>query len=865
MHRLLRAMLVVLSAVAGSFVLAPGNCGATEPPVVIYGGSPKREIAKPLSLEWLIRVQDAETGAWSLTGKEPRSRYADGAARENRCQATALALLALQGAGHTPARGYSKKTVAHGWEFLLKQQRPEGWIADPDGHEPFITHAQCMLVLCELFAMTKDPRLKDPAERAIAFACRTQHKQGGWGAKQRQDGTSDDSQTATTCWMLMALQSARLARLDVPPEAFAGVTRYLNEVQSADGTRYRASPQPKSPATDALTAQAILARIYLGTSRRDPQFLAGVRGIQQIPPSEDEPDVTYWFFATQVMHHLEGIYSDRWNPEMREVLIENQRIGGREAGSWPPLWPKPDKIGIERGRLYETCLATATLSVYYRHLPIYAKHQIVGKADANEFAAKSTTVNAVGSIFGIFARAPEHTASDALRKLGGESVLAEQLGSKLLFALDDSYQGIKRLNLAGSKITPAGLAELAKLPMLEHLNLDATQVTDESLRVLEKHEKLRSLSLGDTRATGAGLAHFAGLDQISLPGSQVNDAALQGYPKLARLETLDLSRTKITDLGLAELKGLRRIKSLKLDQSAITDRGLEVVETFRRLHSLSLHGTRVGDAGVGRLANLQRITSLDLTGTQVTDTGIAAIQNLDVLRYLELSGTRVTGAGLGVFKELHSVNLDSTPLSESGLAELAGLQRLVNVSLRGVELTDGDLAKFSSIAGLGTLHLDRTKITDAGLAHLESAEYLSELTLDGTAITDAGLAQLKNLKFLELALNDTPVTNQGIAMLSKGLRHLNLANTKVSGTGLREFKELLELDLSGTPFSDAEIGELRGLPLYELDLSRTKITDAAVPGLLELPNLWSLRLDETQVSKEGRAKLAKILAPAKSP
>ena len=42
----------------------------------------------------------------------------------------------------------------------------------------------------------------------------------------------------------------------------------------------------------------------------------------------------------------------------------------RENGSWDP---QQDEWGSRSGRLYQTCMNTYMLEVYYRHLPLYTK------------------------------------------------------------------------------------------------------------------------------------------------------------------------------------------------------------------------------------------------------------------------------------------------------------------------------------------------------------------------------------------------------------------------------------------------------------------------------------------------------------
>ncbi|HWC89954.1 MAG TPA: hypothetical protein VG433_09870, partial [Pirellulales bacterium] len=96
----------------------------------------------------------------------------------------------------------------------------------------------------------------------------------------------------------------------------------------------------------------------------------------------------YWYYATQVMHNLPGPEWDPWNRAMRRTLIETQVKEGCAAGSWDPHKPLPDGHAAETGgRIMTTSLATLTLEVYYRYLPLYQldkKDEAGGKVAMNE-------------------------------------------------------------------------------------------------------------------------------------------------------------------------------------------------------------------------------------------------------------------------------------------------------------------------------------------------------------------------------------------------------------------------------------------------------------------------------------------------
>ena len=59
----------------------------------------------------------------------------------------------------------------------------------------------------------------------------------------------------------------------------------------------------------------------------------------------------------------------RWNAALQAELLARQRWDGTAAGSYDPddLW------GGYGGRVYSTALATLSLEVYYRYLPVHGR------------------------------------------------------------------------------------------------------------------------------------------------------------------------------------------------------------------------------------------------------------------------------------------------------------------------------------------------------------------------------------------------------------------------------------------------------------------------------------------------------------
>lgn len=360
-----------LPSVAPGVALSGREPGRKDAMLRAFGGTAATESAVLEGLRWLQRVQQKD-GGWSLLGK-----YANPAATENREAATAMALLAFQGAGKLPTNSKADfgQTVARGWRWLLDRQNPDGSFFNSGGsNHRYYTHAQCTIALCELLAMTGDERYRKPAEKAVAYLIETQTELGGW---KYNPGVQSD--LSVTGWVLMALKSARMAGIEVPSPVFAKIEGFLDLVQRSDplvyaplGSRY-VYEEPdvfNREAVPTLTAVGILGRQYLGWPADDRRVDKGLEFLLTHKPEwrRGRTDVYYWYYATQALIHAGGPRWPEWNNVMRELLPEKQAKDKQERGSWDP---REDAWGASGGRLYMTCLSIYTLEVYYRHLPLY--------------------------------------------------------------------------------------------------------------------------------------------------------------------------------------------------------------------------------------------------------------------------------------------------------------------------------------------------------------------------------------------------------------------------------------------------------------------------------------------------------------
>lgn len=327
------------------------------------GGTTLTEAAVARGLRWMAMHQ-ASDGHWSLHEFHRPGRCSCSGRGSKRSDAagTSLALLPYLGAGQTHLVGRYRDEVSRGLRWLLEHQQKDGDLrADSRDDAGMYAHGQATIVLCEAYMMTGDEKLRAPAQKALDFIVEAQHDAGGWRYTPKQPGD-----TSVVGWQVMALQSGRAAKLHVPDETLELAGVFLDSVSSSSGSKYAYLPG-KAP-THIMTAEGLLCRMYLGWTLDMPGIEQGIHYLatQHLPNAAD-PNIYYWYYGTQAFHHHGGPEWEMWNREMREILIESQERRGHEAGSWDPEGP----LTAPGGRLYMTALATCSLEVYYRHLPIF--------------------------------------------------------------------------------------------------------------------------------------------------------------------------------------------------------------------------------------------------------------------------------------------------------------------------------------------------------------------------------------------------------------------------------------------------------------------------------------------------------------
>ncbi|MDA7858832.1 hypothetical protein N9B05_03345 [Mariniblastus sp.] len=354
-------------------------------------GEPTTEASIQLGLEFLARYQ-TQQGNWTLGGFDSGSRQKI-MQLESDTAATGLAVLAFQGAGFNHREFQYANQIDRAIQWLVDNQSENGGLYVPSNLKSnnacrLYSHGIATLALTEAYGMTQDERLRVPVQKALDYIQATQDpRRGGWRYFDQPGNLTSD--TSVSGWMMMALQSGRLAGLDVEPETFRSIDDWLEVAAAPDNpSTYRYDPfainskgisriQGRKP-TPSMTSVGLLMRIYSGWDKNDPRLLAGADYLLQTQlPGDTSPqvrDTYYWYYATQVLKFVDGQRWNQWNNLLRPMLIRSQEKSGDFAGSWNPYRPVPDRWGGFGGRLYVTTMNLLSLEVRHRMLPLYQKN-----------------------------------------------------------------------------------------------------------------------------------------------------------------------------------------------------------------------------------------------------------------------------------------------------------------------------------------------------------------------------------------------------------------------------------------------------------------------------------------------------------
>ena len=400
---------------------------------------------------WLARHQD-ESGRWSGA---TCAQICEAVDPEHLCQPqtaieaglystqadvgmTSLALLAFLGAGFTSSSKamivdklagqpitIGKDVVLPGLKWLASQQRPDGSFSDAGGYFLY-NEALATLALCEAYGLSRNVYWKKRAQAAVDFICRAQkpnpadaRKRWGWRYQPAQPGGAGGSELSeadlsVTGWMVMALESARLAELEVPQASIDGALDFVRWSTGEGGLVGYLGPDTAGDAivgehdefayhVGTMSAIGMCVRIFLEHNRNDPVLRQGAdvlaRDLPALGKDPDAPqiDYYYWYYGSLALNQIDGPDAPRatgqywgpWNKAMNDTILamQDHTEGACSYGGWM----QPDRWSFGFGPVYTTAINVLTLEVYYRYENAFGGKRPRKGAPAPEQAVRLVT------------------------------------------------------------------------------------------------------------------------------------------------------------------------------------------------------------------------------------------------------------------------------------------------------------------------------------------------------------------------------------------------------------------------------------------------------------------------------------------
>jgi hypothetical protein len=312
---------------------------------------------------------------------------------------TGYAVLCFLGAGYDHKTPNKYKTVvARGLDWLVAQQQPDGLIGKRNYEHPVAAMA-----LAEAYAMTSDPGLRAPAQKAVDVIIARQNRDGkgdeaynGLGWDYTKPTNRNDS--SVTGWNVMALKSAFAGGLNVG-NSMDGAKVWLERAWKATNPGWeKLDPYTgisDFPYTwDTVTGEikhdfktanltrglgrdcapmGMVCAVFLGHKAGDIMLETLGNHVMQFQTPKAWPTNSYYlYYNTLGVFQLGGERWKVWNGSVRDLLVNAQRKGdGCFDGSWD--WTKGDFPGAGAGRVLSTAYACLSLEVYYRYAQVNGK------------------------------------------------------------------------------------------------------------------------------------------------------------------------------------------------------------------------------------------------------------------------------------------------------------------------------------------------------------------------------------------------------------------------------------------------------------------------------------------------------------
>lgn len=345
-----------------------------------FGGTEETERAVASGLRYLAEIQ-SDSGYWGSRRRD-HEKYG-----EVYIGKTALCMLAFLGAGHThQSKTEHSDVVSAAIEFLLAQQDEE---TQHFGRKTSsYSHGISTYALAECYAITGDPRLRQPLEGAVRRILDQQsnssdtRNRGGWGYFSATLSPEDPfTRTSVSAWMIMALKSAELSGIVFPDDSKRAAKSFLWRMFDRDRNYFLYSKDPSRLRSawrtlPASTPAGVFGLQLLGEKSSDERLTAALQFTTEKAPasyrrgSDDDfvlratGNVYFWYYGSLATFMAGGDAWDRWNERLSTVLPKAQNLDG----SFSAVGAYARYAGDTRqDRSYTTAMVVLSLEVYYRY------------------------------------------------------------------------------------------------------------------------------------------------------------------------------------------------------------------------------------------------------------------------------------------------------------------------------------------------------------------------------------------------------------------------------------------------------------------------------------------------------------------
>ena len=198
-----------------------------------------------------------------------------------------------------------------------------------------------------------------PGGPRFIISCQN-YETGGWRYAPQEPGD-----TSVFGWEIMALHSAEMLGFETPAIARKRELKYVDYATLGKHGMLGCYLPAGNP-TPAMTAEMAFCRMLLGQRLTDAQVKESTDFLAQEPPDLSRPDLYYWYYASLSMMQMQSRSWKVWNAYTRDGLVRMQQRGGPADGSWKVSMKRAERAG----NIFTTAIATLTLEVYYRYLPL---------------------------------------------------------------------------------------------------------------------------------------------------------------------------------------------------------------------------------------------------------------------------------------------------------------------------------------------------------------------------------------------------------------------------------------------------------------------------------------------------------------